>query len=145
MGWPVSQDLMTTAISVPWLPGVTDSVESRSINATGTDRNADCQHFRGKRTMMPFYFLTKKTMRESTLWHGSCVSTRGFSPTADANVPLSKPTEPKIVLHKSCSDPTQGHREAVSGSGTSFIAAEEKVAQVSEKPSQGSNTPVRCL
>lgn len=83
--------------------------------------------------MMFFYFFTKKIMRESTLWYGSCVFIRGFSFIVDANVFLLKLIELKIVLYKSCFDFIQGYREVVSGSGISFIVVEEKVVQVFEK------------
>ena len=59
--------------------------------------------------------------------------------------PFIKAKRTQMVLNRSCSDPTQRHRQAVSDSGISSTTA-GKVTQVPEKVAQslqGSDTAVR--
>lgn len=142
MDWIGSQDLVTTSISVLWLPSLSQS--PGQINQT--EGNADFQYFRGQNHNDAFFF-SHEGGHKGSVWHGlETVHPQNELVPSMWEGPFIKAKRTQMVLNRSCSDPTQRHCQAVSDSEISSTSA-GKVTQVPEKVTQslqGSDTAVRC-
>ena len=141
MDWLGSQDLVATSISVPWPSSHSQSpgqINQRGMQIFST--------FECKITMTHSSFLMKEVTKVSVCHGLETVHPQNESVPSMWEGPFIKAKRTQMVLNRSCSDPTQRHRQAVSDSEISSTTA-GKVTQVPEKVAQslqGSDTAVRC-